>query len=135
MKLVRVSAVAALLVAGCATTSGSAWTPTIDTQGVSQAKYERDLAECRQYAEAHPGADSDATMKKGAMLGLGGAAGMAAFTVATGGVGAIAALPMLGASAGSMAVLGGANGKVVGDAKYKSMVHACLSGRGYKVLG
>ncbi len=131
------------VLAACATTStpeASAWAPTIDMQHVRQARYEKDLAECRVIAEKAPGTDAKKEARKGMKKwGLGTAAGLGVLTVATGGLGAVAVLPMMAGSAGAMvgggALMGGHNAKMTATWKYQSLVDSCLAGRGYKVLG
>jgi len=134
-----IACAAALALTGCATPGieGRAWTPQIDPQGVNQAKYQRDLAECRAYAEANPGADDKAAMRKGALQsGAMAAALVGVTTVATGG---LALLPMMAGAAattaGVAAAGGAAGGKTIADAKHQGIVANCLTGRGYKVLG
>jgi len=115
------------------------WTPSIDTKGVKQAKYQQDYAECRAYAEADPGTNGKAVGKKKAMKwGLGGVALVGAATVLTGGLAAPVLLPSMAGSAaltgGAAAATGGISGKAVADTKYRNIVGSCLQGRGYKVL-
>jgi hypothetical protein len=143
MKMCALGA-AALLLAGCTTTSASAppsqqtaWKPQVDMKGVSQAQYDKDVGECRAYADANPDANGNKQAgKKALKYGAVGAAAMGAVVVATGG---LALLPAAGAAlattGGAAALDGGAVGKVGGDAKYQSIVSGCMSGRGYKVLG
>ncbi len=138
----RGGAVAALLVlstAACTTTgpTGQAWNPTIDQRNVDQPQYETDLAECRRYADANPGADADAAGRDGAVRN-GAMVGVLALgaTVATGG---LALIPLLGGtlatSAGGAALMGGMAGRDAANTRYRSVVTACLQGRGYSVIG
>ena len=122
--------------AGCASTGESAYTPTIDTRDVSQSQYASDKADCEAYAKANPNADASKSAKKGALtMGLGTLAVVGIATVATGG---LALIPMLAGgmavSGGVAAASGGALGADAANARYKSMMQACLSGRGYKVI-
>lgn len=136
--VVSVVAMAAIL-SGCATTGAQqqAWVPQIDTQGVSQATYEHDLAECRTYAEANPDADAERAAHDGAMrTGVTTAALGAGAVALTGG---LALLPMAAGTiatyAGWNALFGGSGAASAADAKYKNIVASCLAGRGYHVLG
>jgi hypothetical protein len=119
--------------------SAPSWTPSIDTRNVNQAKYQKDYADCRTYAEADPTTDGKAQGKKKAMKwGLGGLAVAGAAIVLTGGVAAIAVLPAMAAPtalyAGGAAAAGGLSAKAGADAKYRAIVGNCLLGRGYTVL-
>ena len=141
MRTSRILALCAVagLTASCATPGieGRAWTPQIDPTGVNQAKYEKDFAECKAFAEANPTADDKKAATKSAVRnGLLGAALIGVATVATGG---IALLPMM---AGSMATTGAVaagtgalSGKAAADVKYQGIIANCLGGRGYRVLG
>lgn len=122
-----------------ATPQAAPWTPTIDTQGVKPAKYEKDFAECKAFAEADPSTNGRAVGKKSAMKwGLGGAALVGAATVLTGGAAAAVLLPAMAApaamTAGTAAAAGGLSAKAGADAKYRNVVGTCLEGRGYRVL-
>lgn len=143
----------AAAISGCATVSSPtvpapraaatpppSWTPTIDTRHVNQARYARDLAECRALAASVPGSDGNKEAKKNALKGgLGAAALIGVATVLTGGMAAVAMLPAVAGSAaltvGGGALTAGYVGKNVADAKYRSALTDCLAERGYHVLG
>ncbi len=101
--------------------------PIIDTKGVDNAKYQQDLAECKQYADQVDVASNAGT---GALVG--GAAGAAVGAV----VGAITGAPGTGAAIGAAG--GGTSGLFGGGAKgyskQQQVVRNCLRGRGYSVL-
>jgi hypothetical protein len=149
------TAVALLFVSACASTNGPGlqampkmpglsssrpsvpWTPQIDPKGLNKAQYEKDLAECKAFAEANPDADGDAAAKKGAMkTGLGTAALAGVTVVASGG---LALLPIvaggLAVGTGTSAFFGSKAARSAADAKYQSIIENCLRGRGYSVLG
>jgi len=116
------------------------WTPTIDARHVNQARYARDLGECRTLAASVPGSDGNKEARKGALKGgLGAAALIGAATVLTGGMAAVAMLPAVAGSAaltvGGGALTAGYVGKNIADAKYRSALTDCLTERGYHVLG
>lgn len=93
--------------------------PIIDTKGVNMAMYERDLAECRQYAaQINPA--------------IGVAKGAAAGGVVGAAIGAING--NVGDAAAVGAVSGGATSAVKADEDKQDVVKRCLRGRGYKVL-
>jgi hypothetical protein len=87
------------LLAGCATAPpATAWTPTIDSKGTNQARYDKDLAECRGYATATPDANgAKAAKKEGIKSGIEAGAVMGVVTIASGG---LALIPIM---AGSLA--------------------------------
>lgn len=127
---------AALLLAGEAV-AAPAWTPQVDPQGLNQLQYQQDLAQCTDYANANPDADGKAKAQKSAKKwGLGTIAGMGALTVLTGGLAAVPVLAGTVVATGGGAALGaGISAKSDADAKYRSIVLNCLSGRGYRMLG
>jgi hypothetical protein len=104
---------------------------------VNRARYDRDLAECREYAVNTKGTDGMAAGKKtAAKFGLGylGVVGIAA--LATGGIAFLPAMAgSMAVSGGSLAAAGGLTGKTMADQKYRGMISSCLAGRGYHVLG
>ena len=93
--------------------------PIIDQKGVDMAKYEQDLAECKEYA-------SGVKVAEGAAKG--------------GAVGAVvgAAAGAIGGSAGRGAGYGGLAGATRSGLDNKreqeAVVKRCIAGRGYKVL-
>jgi len=107
-----------LLLAACTTTDEI----IIDRQGVDAAAYDRDLAECEEYA---------AEVKTGEK----GARGAASGAVVGGAVGAIfGGGDGAARGAGAGAVTGGARGVSEGARDEVQVVKRCLRGRGYKVL-
>ena len=118
-----------VILALCAATCSSG--PIVDMKDVDEERYERDLAECRQYADQ---VDVARSAGGGALLGAaGGAAGGAAVGAV---VGAITGSPGTGAAVGGGA--GGTSGLFAGGAgganKKERVVRNCLRGRGYSVL-
>lgn len=118
----------ALAVAGCA--AGSSYQPTVDWRHPNfrgMAVYNRDLADCRRYAE-------NISPVEGAVGGgiLGALMG-AAFGAATGAViGDAGYGAALGAAAGGSAgVIAGAG---AGIAEQVHVIRTCLRGRGHPVL-
>ena len=113
----------ALLLATIYAMAGCMITPIVDTRGVDQNAYQRDLIECRDYAAQAAGPGTGAAV--GAALGY--ALGYA-LSRSTGGT--------YNAQAGrGGALLGGAGGAGAGAAHEREVVSNCLRGRGYKVLG
>lgn len=96
--------------------------PIVDTKGIDQASYQRDLAECQHYASQ---VDTAGKAAGGAVTGavVGGAMG----AVINGTKGA-----RTGAGVG--AVGGTAKGLARGTREQQQVVRNCLRGRGYKVL-
>jgi outer membrane lipoprotein SlyB len=116
--IVVLSVIFSLSLAGCARNR-----IVIDRKGVDMAAYNRDLAECRTYAEETSGVGAEAV--KGALGGalVGGAIGAAVGTGRT--------AEKLG---GAGAVTGAVRGAAASKAEKLQIVKKCLSGRGYKVL-
>jgi len=119
MKYRWMSLLAILPLAACTTTDEI----IIDRKGVDMARYEQDLAECRQYATE---------VKTGEKVARGAASG----GVVGGMIGGIATGSTEGAArgAGVGAVTGGARGASQGSEEEVSVVKRCLRGRGYRVL-
>ncbi|MEL7296980.1 MAG: glycine zipper family protein [Pseudomonadota bacterium] len=118
MKTTRVSifvTITGIVLAGCASHPD----PIIDSKGVDMAKYQQDLAECREYAKSVSATEGAA---KGAALGavVGAAAG------------AISGNPDAGAGYG--AISGGTQSGLSNKREQERVVKRCVSGRGYKVL-
>ncbi|MCC5793702.1 MAG: hypothetical protein JJT85_03070 [Chromatiales bacterium] len=105
----------AMTMAGCASSRG----PIIDTRGVDMAQYERDLAECEEYA-------NQVNPVEGAARGAAAGGAVGAMT------GAIGGNPGRGAGIG--AVLGGSQSAAAGVRERDQVVKRCLRGRGYSVL-
>lgn len=96
--------------------------PIVDMQGVNSAQYNRDLAECRSYADE---------VEAGREVAQGAAAG----AVVGGAIGAIAGdsdTAQRGAGVG--AVAGAARGARNADNEREQVIRNCLRGRGYRVL-
>ena len=96
--------------------------PIVDMQGVNQAQYNRDLAECRQYAEQ---VESGREVVRGA---AGGAVVGAAVGAAVGN----SDTAQRGAGAG--AAVGAARGAREAERQSERVLRNCLRGRGYRVL-
>ncbi len=109
-RTIAIVAAASLAAASCA----SSYRPVIDMKGVDETKFETDLAECRDLAQAEHPADE---MVVGAVAGAPYHAGTGA---AIGGA----------AGAGAGAITGG----VAANSKQSRIVDNCLRGRGYAVL-
>lgn len=101
--------------------------PIIDTKGVDPARYQADLAECRDYA------DQVSVPANAAGGGLFGGAAGAAIGAA---IGAVTGNPGTGAAVGAAG--GGTSGAIGGTgrgvSKQDRVVRNCLRGRGYSVL-
>lgn len=111
--------VVAAVVAGCA---GRGHEPIIDRKGVDPAQYQRDLAECRAYADE---------VEVGRNVGRGALAG----AVIGGAIGAIVGDHHTAERiAGTGAVTGTARGAAESAAEKRAVVRNCLLGRGYRVL-
>jgi len=115
----------ALGLAACA----QSYQPIVDMGGVDQARYQRDLAACRQYAEqVNPAGEVIAGAVLGAALG-------AALGAVTGsfdsGIGSGASAAAGAAYGGTLGVAGGAANGVGGQIE---VIRNCLRGRGYNVL-
>lgn len=107
----------ALVLAGCAND------PIIDMRGVDEQKYRQDLADCRGYASQVNVAESAA---KEAAIGaaVGGLIGAA--------VGDSETAERIG---GAAAVGGAAEGAESAEKRKQRVLHSCMKGRGYSVLG
>ena len=114
----------ALGAAACA----QSYRPIVDMQGVDEARYEADLAECRNYAQqVSPAGDAVSGGLVGGLIGaaVGSAVGAAVGNVASGAV-------VGGAAGGATGVAAGGSR---GYSRQKTVINNCLSGRGYRVLG
>jgi hypothetical protein len=127
MRIAAIATAAAILaggLAGCAET----YQPIVDRQGIDPAAYERDLAECRDYARR---VDPGRSAAKGGLIG--GAIGAAVGAVVgalTGNIGQAVAIGAAGGATGGVI-----RGGVQGGARQKRVINGCLRGRGYRVLG
>jgi len=113
--------VSAVLLTACA---GAEVRPIVDMSGVNEARYEKDLAECQDYAKQATGMGGTAAKGAGAGAVVGGLLGLVTGSNITGIV----------QSAGAGAVIGGAGGAYKGNDSQEAVVKKCLVGRGYKVL-
>jgi hypothetical protein len=118
------------LVAGCA--PASTYRPQVDLTGVSRARFELDLSDCKKVAERDRYAPVLVGVLVGASLGTAGAAAMAG-VASTGNVG-------LAESYG--AIIGAVGGTAFGASQVRApdgedenrFVDACLRNNGYKLL-
>jgi len=94
--------------------------PIVDMAGVDPAQYQRDLAECRGYADQVPKRAGGGAVV-GALIG-------AAVGAAIGNSDTAQAL------AGAGAVQGAAEGAAMSHQERAVVVRRCLAGRGYRVL-
>lgn len=105
--------------AGCRNTGSN---PIVDMQGVNVAQYNRDLADCRSYADQ---------VEAGREVARGAAAG----AVVGGAIGAIAGnSDTAERGAGVGAVAGAARGARDASREREQVIRNCLRGRGYRVL-
>ena len=120
-KLLTLCSVVVITAIGCA---GADVRPIVDTKGVNEAAYEKDLQECQVYAKEQSGMGGTAAKGAGAGAVVGGLLGLVTGGNTTGIVQA----------AGAGAVIGGAGGAFTGNQAQEAVVKRCLGGRGYKVL-
>lgn len=124
MKRFLIGVVSLSLIAGCATVDHN-YRPVIDSAGTNPAQMEKDLAECRQFAQQRLDA------QQGAMAGAiaGAVLGIA--------LGAIVGLDGrdLARAAGAGALGGTVGGANDANRDQKSIVANCMAHRGYRVLG
>ncbi len=121
-RIVAMSTAACLVVAGCA----QFYKPAVDLEGADQAKYEADLARCRDQARQEV-AEAPPVVGGAILLGLVGAPlGLYATGPFDGGSGAA-----IGAAAGGAA--GAALGGLVVSSKQVKVIDGCLLSRGYTV--
>jgi|SRR5918999_783595 hypothetical protein len=103
--------------------AGCAYRPVVDPKRSDMAKYETDLAECRQVAEQAPGAGA------GALVGAGAGYAVGQVFARTTGRSNVANEAGRGA-----AVLGAAGGAGSGARNKRQVIKNCMTGRGYAVL-
>jgi outer membrane lipoprotein SlyB len=122
------------LLAGCATTSQTQWTPTVDTYGNSRAQYlSRDMEECRALATRASGSTSEQAAHGAMSTGLLGAAGGAAIGGILGGSrSSLGRGAALGAVTGALA--GGTSSAAQTDAAFKRAFNNCMRQRGHNVI-
>ncbi len=104
--------------------AGAEVRPIVDMNGVNEARYEKDLAECQDYAKQATGMGGTAAKGAGAGAVVGGLLGLVTGSNTTGIVQA----------AGAGAVICCAGGAYKGNGSQEAVVKKCLVGRGYKVL-
>jgi len=112
------------------------WTPTYDHNGVNPQKFDRDLADCRNYAAEAPGTNGRKEATRAAKKwGLWGVAITGVAAVATGGLALIPVMGGMAAANGAVGALaGGGAASAAADSKYRGVISTCLTGRGYKVF-
>ena len=106
-----------IFIAGCADD------PVVDTRGRSDARYQKDLAKCRAYANK-VNTGSKAAEQAAVGLAVGGVFGAV-----------IGNSDSAQKAAGAGAVSGGMSGAAKAEERKQTILHSCLKGRGYKVLG
>lgn len=111
------------MIGAAALLSACAQAPIIDRQGVSEEQYQRDYADCQQYA---------AQVNTGGEAAKGGAIG-AAIGGALGAVVGNSGTAARGAGVG--AISGAAKGSNRAERRKETVLYNCLRGRGYRVLG
>ena len=123
-----------ILLVGCATTSQTQWTPTVDTYGNSRAQYlSRDTEECRALAMRASGSTSEQATQGAVSSGLLGAAGGAAIGGILGGSrSSLARGAGVGAVGGALA--GGTSSAAQTEAQFKQAFRNCLRQRGHTVI-
>ncbi len=121
-RILAMSAAACLAAAGCA----DLHTPNVTLKGADQAKYEADLAQCRN--EAKLAVSEEGAVVGGTILGafLGAVLGFSATGPFDGGTGTA-----IGAAAGGAA--GALAGGVMVASKQADTIDGCLLSRGYTV--
>jgi len=132
--LLKVAALALVVLGGCTTPEVSTITnvgldyrPIIDSKGVDIFAYEKDVAECKEFA---------AKLSAGHDAAVGAAAGAIAGAAAGAAIGAAAGDARYGAAIGAAA--GGVGGSAGAGARTTNaqmqIIRNCIAGRGYKVL-
>lgn len=130
-RIVAMGAAACLIVAGCTPIHK----PDVDLKGADQAKYEADLAECRDEASETPVAEeTPAPIFAGAILfGLIGAAIGALSMPYDGGTGAARGAAIFGALGAALGGLVVASKQADAAAIRTGIIDNCLRSRGYTV--
>ena len=133
MKAKRITSILliAAMLGGCATVPPAEYRPIIDTQGVEQAAYEADLAQCQSYAQQ---IDRERSAANGAVAGaIAGAVLGLAFGALFGlrghNLGQFAAGSAAGGAVGTSARVAAEAGRT-----QVQIIQNCMAGRGYKVL-
>ena len=124
-----------VILTGCATTSQTQWTPTVDTYGNSRAQFlTRDTEECRALAMRVSGSTREQATQAAVSRGLIGAASGAA-------VGAVVNRDnwrgarrgaAVGATAGALS--GGFGAAAQTDAAFQRAFNNCMRQRGHRVI-
>ncbi len=126
----------AVLLAGCATTSQTQWTPTVDTYGNSRAQFlTRDTEECRALAMRASGSTSEQATQGAVSGGLVGAAGGAALGGIMGGGSRSDILRGAGTGALTGGIAGGISAYNNAEARFRQAVSTCMRQRGHNVIG
>lgn len=135
MRRISVFLTALGILTGCATTSQTQWTPTVDTYGSSRAQFlTRDTEECRALAMRVSGSTSEQAAQAAVSRGLVGAASGAA-------VGAVLNRDSwrgarrgaaVGATAGALS--GGFGTAAQTDAAFQRAFNNCMRQRGHRVI-
>ena len=130
-RIVAMGAAACLILAGCAPLHK----PDVDLKGADQAKYEADLAECRDEAsETYVAEETPALVLTGALaFGLLGAAIGAASMPYDGGTGAARGAAIFGALGAALAGLVVASKQADAQTIRTAIIDNCLRSRGYTV--
>ncbi len=112
-----------LIIAGLLLTSCASQDVIVDRKGLDDRQFQQDLVECQAYAEeVRTGTE---VLRQGAIgAALGGAIGAVAGNRRT-----------AERAAGVGAVSGAAGGALGAEHRKEHIVHNCLRGRGYRVLG
>lgn len=113
-----------LILSSCAS-----YSPVVDTQSISNdAKYDRDVAECRELARSNT--DTGKSVAKQGLIG--GAIGTGTGTL----IGLIAGNTVKGLATGAVigGVAGGVKGGYESEREYEAIFRNCMRGRGYNVL-
>lgn len=128
--------VAATLLAGCATTSQTQWTPTVDTYGSSRAQFlTRDTEECRSLAMRSSGSRGEQATQGAVTGGLLGAAGGAAVGAILNSDNRRGARRGAGTGAVVGAMSGGVRSSAETDAAFRRAFNSCMRQRGHNVIG
>jgi outer membrane lipoprotein SlyB len=114
---------AAMMLGACANT-GKSYVPIVDTKGLNQAAFDKDLQECQALSEQASSTGKSAAKGVGAGAVVGGLLGLVGGGNSTN----------IAQAAGVGAVLGGVGGGVQGSGGQETVIKNCMIGRGYKVL-
>jgi hypothetical protein len=112
-----------ILVLATTLVTGCAYRPIVDPARSDMARFDSDLAECREIADKGPGA--------GGAAAVGAVAGYAVGQVAARATGHSGVANEVGRGG---AVVGGAKGAGAGARGKRAIIRNCLTGRGHAVL-